>query len=451
MKTKVVLFGAMMFTSVASFAVTGAQNGSKYGTGQDSVECVQNLSLTSQYAKQGDYKSAAEFWEKCYANCPQSSKNIYIYGAKILADQLKNEKNPAKQGEIFDKLMGLYDNRAKYFGNDSKMNANQILGEKALDYVRYAPASRDPQKKVAYQWMNEVIEKEGVKCKASLFQSYFSLSDSYFKANKDGFRQTYINDYLKISPFLSERINSGDPKDSASYGPVKAMVDAAFARSGAADCKTLDGVYASQIEGKKSDKDFLNMVLKLYSIADCEESSVYFKASAYKHAIEPSAGSAMGLAQQAYLKKDRSTALNYFKQAVDLETDKAAKSKLQIKIATIYKEMGNYTAAREAARTSLTYQANSTAYIIIGMLYAEYNSSISDDYTIKQTAFWAAVDKLERAKAVDPSCTAAVNKMIASYKDVFPAKSELFMRGIKDGDSYTVPGWIGEKTTVRGK
>ena len=102
MKTKVVLFGAMMFTSVASFAVTGAQNGSKYGTGQDSVECVQNLSLTSQYAKQGDYKSAAEFWEKCYANCPQSSKNIYIYGAKILADQLKNEKNPAKQGEIFD-------------------------------------------------------------------------------------------------------------------------------------------------------------------------------------------------------------------------------------------------------------------------------------------------------------------------------------------------------------
>ncbi len=451
MKTKVVLFGAMMFTSVTSFAVTGAQNGSKYGTGQDSVECVQNLSLTSQYAKQGDYKSAAEFWEKCYANCPQSSKNIYIYGAKILASQLKEEKTPAKQNALFDKLMKLYDDRAKYFGNDAKMNSTQILGEKAMDYMRYAPASRDPQKKMAYQWLTEVIDKEGSKCKASIFQSYFTLSDSYFKENKDGFRQTYINDYLKISPMISERINSGNAKDSAAYGPVKSMIDAAFAKSGAADCKTLDGVYASQLDAKKSDKDFLNMVLKLYLIADCQESSVYFKASAYKHAIEPSAGSAMGLAQQAYLKKDRSTALNYFKQAVELENDKATKSKIQVKIATIYKEMGNYTAAREAARASLAYQANSTAYIIIGMLYAEYNSSISDDYTIKQTAFWAAVDKLESAKAVDPSCASAVNKMIASYKEVFPDKSELFMRGIKDGDSYTVPGWIGEKTKVRGK
>ncbi|MCQ2209515.1 MAG: hypothetical protein MJZ34_04415 [Paludibacteraceae bacterium] len=452
MNTKVVILGTMMTVSCASFAVTGAQNGSKYGTGQDSVDCVQNLSLTSQYAKQGDYKSAADFWEKCYANCPQSSKNIYIYGVKIVAYQLQNEKDPAKQGVLFNKLMGLYDDRAKYFGNDRKMNKNQILADKALDYIKYVPASRDPEKKMAYQWLTEVIDKEGSNCKASVFQNFFALSDSYFKANKDGFRQTYINDYLKLGPLLTERINSGDEKDSANYSIVKGVVDAAFAQSGAADCKTLDGVYASQLDTKKNDKDFLNMVLKLYSIADCEESSVYFKASAYKHAIDPTAGSAMGLAAQAYMKKDRSTALNYFKQAVDLETDKEMKSKLQIKIATIYKELGNYSASREAARAAINYQANnSKAYIIIAMLYAEYNSSIADDATIKQTAYWAAVDKLEKAKAVDPSCAATVNKMISQYKEVFPVKSELFMRNIKEGDSYTVPGWIGEKTTVRGK
>jgi hypothetical protein len=41
--------------------------------------------------------------------------------------------------------------------------------------------------------------------------------------------------------------------------------------------------------------------------------------------------------------------------------------------------------------------------------------------------------------------------MIATYKEYFPPASELFMRNIKNGDSYTVPGWINEKTTVRAK
>ena len=450
MKTKVVLLGVMMSASVTSFAVTGVQSGTKYGTGQDSIDCIQNLSLFSSYAKQGDMKIAIQPWEECYAKCPQCSKNIYIYGPKILGYQIQEEKDANKKNKLFDQLMKVYDDRAKYFGNDRKMNKNQILGEKAIDYIKYAPATRD--KKIAYQWMSEVIDKEGTACKASLFQSYFNLSDAMFKGNKNGFRQTYIDDYLKITPLMSERAQSGDPKDSANYGGVKAVIDAMFAQSGAADCKTLDEVYSSQIDAKKNDKVFLNMVLKLYSIADCDESTVFFKASAYKHAIDPSASSARGMAAQAYNKKDKNTALKYFKEAVSLETDNAEKSKLQVKIAAIYREQGNYTAAREAARAALSYQGNnSKAYILIGMLYAQYNASISDDVVIKQTAYWAAVDKLEKAKAVDPSCAADVNKMISAYKDVFPAKTELFMRNIKEGDSYTVPGWIGEKTTVRGK
>ena len=452
MKANVFLLGAAMAASVASFAATGVQTGTQYGTGKDSVDCLQNLSLFSTYAKQKDYKSAIEFWEQCYANCPQSSKNIYIHGPKILEYQILNEQDINKKGKLFDKLMKVYDDRIKYFGNDRKMGKNQILVDKADDYVKYVPTARDPQKKVAYQWLKSVIDEEGSRCKLSAYVNYFNLSDALFKANKDGFRQTYIDDYLKITPLMTERIHAGNEKDSINFTTVKASVDAMFAQSGAADCKTLDGVYASQIDAKKSDKEFLNMVLKLYAIADCEESSVYFKASAYKHAIDPSATSARGMAAQAYNKKDKATALKYFKEAVSLETDNSSKSKMQVKIASIYREQGNYTASRDAAKAALNYNPNnSTAYILIAMLYAEYNSTISDDGTIRQTAFWAAVDKLEKAKAVDPSCAANVNKMIKNYKEVFPSKTELFMRSIKDGDSYTVPGWIGEKTVVRGK
>lgn len=454
MKKRVILLGAMMAFASAAFAATGIQSGTKYGTGQDSIDCRTNLSLFSSYAKQKNYKDAAEFWEKVYTNCPASSKNIYIYGPKIIAYQIekaKEVKDANAQNKLFDKLMKVYDDRIKYFGNDRKMNKHQILAEKAMDYIDYCPDARDPQKGAAYEWLKQAIEAEGSKLKAAAYQKYFVLSDRFFAANKETFRQTYIDDYLKLSPLVAERIQSGDEKDSANFTLIKNSLDATFAKSGAAECSTLDKIYSSQVESKKNDKAFLNMVTRLYGIADCENSAVYFKAAAYKHAVDPTASSARGLAQQAYSKKDRSTALKYFKEAISLESDNTEKAKLQMKVATIYKELGNPSASREAARAALNYRSDmANAYILIAMLYAE-NTNISDDYVLKQTAFWAAVDKLEKAKAVDPSCAANVNKMINSYKQVYPDKTELFMRNLTEGASFTVPGWINEKTTVRGK
>ena len=451
MKTKVFFLGLAMTVSALSMAQKGIQDGSKYGHGEDSVQCMQNLSLFTQYAKQGDYKSAAEFWEKAYADCPQSSKNIYIYGPKIVGYQIKTAKDAAQKEKLFDKLMKVYDDRIKYFGNDRKQGKDYILGRKAIDYVEYVPDSRDPMKSQAYKWLSDVIAAQGTNCEVSVFQQYFLLSDASFKKNPNTFRSTYIDDYMKVTPLLAERAASGVAKDSI-YGTVKDAIDAMFAKSGAADCNTLDGVYASQVEEKKSDKDFLNMVLKLYSIANCDKSAVYFKASAYKHAIEPSASSARGLAAQAYSKKDYSKAITYFKEAVELETDNIEKAKSQQNLAVIYHSMRNYSQAKAAAQAAISYNPKSSdSYILIAVLYAENNAAISSDAVIQMTAFWAAVDKLEKAKAVNPSCASTVNKMIATYKEYFPPASELFMRNIKNGDTYTVPGWINEKTVVRAK
>lgn len=451
MKAKVFILGLAISFSALSMAQKGIQDGSKYGHGEDSVQCLQNLSLFAQYAKQGDYKSAIPFWEKAYADCPQSSKNIYIYGPKILEYQIKTAKDAAQKDKLFDRLMKVYDDRIKYFGNDRKYGKNYIMGRKAIDYIEFVPDGRDPMKNQAYKWLSDVIDAQGTSCEVSVLQQYFVLSDALFKHNPNSFRSTYIDDYMKVTPLLAERAASGVAKDTI-YGNVKAMVDAMFAKSGAADCNTLDGVYASQIEEKKDDKEFLNMVLKLYSIADCDKSSVYFKASAYKHAIEPSASSARGLATQAYSKKDYNKAISYFKEAVSLETDNLEKAKSQQNLAVIYHELRNYTQARAAALSAINYNPRSSdSYILIAVLYAENNSAISSDAVIQMTAFWAAVDKLEKAKAVNPSCASTANKLIATYKDYFPPASELFMRNIKNGDSYTVPGWINEKTTVRTK
>lgn len=454
MKTNSIFLGLMIAAMPAvSFAQKGINDGSKYGHGEDSIRCMQNLSMMTTYTKQKDYVSAAQCWEIVYAECPKCSKNVYTNGAEILESQYTKETDAAKKEKIFDRLMKLYDDRIKYFGNDKKYGKYYILGKKAMDYIQYVPASRnDPNKKVAYQWLSEVIANEGSKTSANIFSMYSYLSDVIYKSEKDGFRDTYIADYIKISPLINERIanSAGNEKDSTAYSSVKAEVDQRFAASGAADCKTLDGVYGSKLEANKDNKDFLNTVLKLYAFADCEESSVYFKASAYKHKIEPSASSARGLASQSIKNKDYNKALTYLNEAVSLETSNYDKSDIQLKIAGIYKELKNPTASRAAAQKAISFnKSNSNAYLLIGLLYASFNSDISDDAVIRQTAFWAAVDQFEKAKQANPAKAADANKLINAYKQYFPAADQLFMRNIIKGQSFTVPGWINEKTTVR--
>jgi tetratricopeptide (TPR) repeat protein len=437
--------GVLSAMILSAFSFTGtAQSG--FASEKDSIDfCTQNLSLFGTYVKQNDYESAWDFWIRAFAQCPGSHVSIYSVGPRIVNWKLEAETNPAEKEKLFNMLMKVYDDRITYFGNDARYDKAYILGRKAIEYMQNVDPAKDPLKEKAYEWMKEAVELKGSGNEAAVLLQYFLLSDAMYKRKGNQFKQEYINDYLKIVPLLGERINSGDSISAA----IRLMANRMFYESGVTDCKSLDKYYASQLESKKQDKDFLRKVLALYRNVDCEESTVYFKAAGYMYRIEPSASSANGLGVQAYNNKDYNKAISYFEEAVGLENDRLEKSKIQMKIAAVYSQLGNYVRARSASQTALSYNPNnSAAYILIAHLYVQYATLADDDAVIQRTAYWAAVDKLEKAKAVDPSSAENVNKLINSYKLHFPPQSELFIRNIT-GDTYTVPGWIQEKTTVR--
>ncbi len=147
-------------------------------------------------------------------------------------------------------------------------------------------------------------------------------------------------------------------------------------------------------------------------------------------------------------------ALSYLGREVTLTNDKSVKSLCYFNIATLQSANKNYEASRAAALKCLQFDpTEGRAYILIATLYASYRQSISDIPAVQNTAYWAACDKLEKAKSVDPGVASKANSLLSQYKQYFPDKSELFMRGINvnAGASYSVPGWINEKTTVRFK
>jgi tetratricopeptide (TPR) repeat protein len=177
-----------------------------------------------------------------------------------------------------------------------------------------------------------------------------------------------------------------------------------------------------------------------------------YKVSEYQHNIEPSGASAFGLARMYLKAQDIDRALEFYAQAVDLTEDATQKGEYLNQMATLHLSQDNLTQSRNHALRAIEVRPDWGApYILIGKAYALSANSIGSKELEKKSAYWAAVDKFMKAKSVDPSVADEANEQIRIYSAHFPAKDEVFFEGLEVGATYSVGGWINERTTVRTK
>ena len=177
----------------------------QFGSGADSARCVENISLFIPYAKAGNFKDAYEFWKITYDECPAATKDIYLYGVRIVGWQIENEKDPAKKAALIDKLMAVYDQRIKYFGDDSRYGKDWIVSRKAQDYIQYMGDKADV--KVLYGWLGEVITEFKEKTEA-LAVSYCMYSSHQQLLKDPNFKEQFIQKYLKCSAIFDTQVST---------------------------------------------------------------------------------------------------------------------------------------------------------------------------------------------------------------------------------------------------
>lgn len=411
-------------------------------------ECLVNISLFNESAKNKQFADALGPWNAAYKDCPNANKVIYSRGRDIVLWELDQAKDDATYKKTFDKLMGMYDNRIKYFGTDERYPTPWILGIKGLDYI--AKVKNDVLKKPAYEWLSKSVDGLNDKSEIAVLSNLVILSYGIYKAEPTH-AEKFIADYLKVNGILETLAASEEQKVSEPATQTKQALETLFAQSGAADCKTLDGIYKDKLVQNKTNKEFLNSVISFYRRVRCNESEVYFDAAVAVHKIDPTAESAAGCGAMSYKKGEFSNAIAFYDEATKLTTDKSLKADYQYTIAQIlYKEMNNFPRAREYARNSLEFNPNNgSAYILIGIMYAK-SKGIYDDPVLSKTVYWVAVDKFVKAKQLDSSVTADANKLINTYSEYFPSKEDIFFQPqLQAGASFTVGGWIGETTTCR--
>ena len=126
----------LLATALTLGAQTGVETGTPFGSGDDSIQCRQNISLFTTYVKAKNFKEAYPFWLEALEKCPGSTKNIYLYGVQIINWKIEKAENDAARHDAIEKLLKLYDMRIKYFGDDPKYGKDYITTAKINDYLR---------------------------------------------------------------------------------------------------------------------------------------------------------------------------------------------------------------------------------------------------------------------------------------------------------------------------
>lgn len=434
-------------------AVLALSAGMSSAMAQDQTNCNSNSSVSHEAVKAGNFKDAYKPWKAVLDNCPTLRFYTFSDGYKILKGlmgQIK-DKNSPEYKKYFDELMNTHDLRIKYtpefLANGIKVSsADEALGIKAVDYIAFAPKL---DVNVAYDWLSKSVDAvKGESAGATLFY-FLQMSLDKLKTTP-AHKEQFIQDYLNASEYADAAIAAETKETSKkAYQGIKDNLVALFINSGTADCESLQGIYAPKVEANKTDLAYLKKVIDIMKMMRCTDSEAYQQASFYVYKIEPSAEAATGCAYQAYKKGDIDGAVKFFDEAIKLETDNAKKAEKAYAAATVLASAKKLSQARSYAQRAISFNENYGApYILIANLYA-MSPNWSDESALNKCTYFAVIDKLQRAKSVDPSVAEEANKMIGRFAGHTPQAKDLFMLGYKAGDRITIGGWIGETVTIR--
>lgn len=462
------LFLLALLLSTASYAQETLDNAARFGTGADSVKCLQNISIYTEYVKTNNFAEAYTPWKEVFTQHPLAQVSTYTNGVKILKYFITKEKDPAKKAAYAKELMDVYDQQIK---NLDQLNTlvktpsteGSVLGQKAFSYVTYVPGVNT---KTAYDMLSKAVSMEKGLTEYYIIQQFMKTSLDYYKEDKNHGEQL-IQDYLDASGYIVEVLDKyndrlqfytekGDTVRAGQYEKAidatriaKDNIDGYFINSGAANCEDLQAIYAPKVEENKNDSTYLKKVISIMGMLKCTDQEAYLAASEYAHAIDPTPQSAMGCGYRYYKKGETNKALEYFDQAIQLEPSHINKADLYYKVGFVLYTLKQYSKARSYAQNAIGLNPRFGApYILIANCYAASPKWDEDDVLNKCTYF-LVIDKLQRAKAVDPTVGNEANKLIASYKTYTPQYQEIFMRGHKVGDPIRIGGWINESTTIQ--
>ncbi len=425
---------------VVALAMGGsALHAQKYGkTPEDSIKCLQNLSVYQEFYKQKNYTGAYDAWKQVLELCPATSLNTYIRGNTILKQMIAATKDPAQRGQYFDEMMKLWDMRAQYYGRPG-----YCLGMKAKDMRDYAPSRLED----AMELFNQALAYANEPNFVNIPYFYFECMRDAYKAQKIS-KDDLFAAYDKATTIL-EDIAEQDLSDETANTMMN-TISKMFEPY--ASCEDLVAMYTEKFETNKGDAEFLRKATKMLASRGCTDAEIFFQLTDALYELHPTPESAYLMAQMCNRNEDFGRIGAFLSDETISQLPADQQENAYLLVANACWRLNHYGDGRRACTKALQINPNSgRAYLLLGMLYAAGADACPGDGTpiAKRAPFWAAVDMFAKAKAVDPSVAEAANSAIATYSQHFPSADDLFTYGLREGSSYQISCWFTHTTTIR--
>ena len=411
-------------------------------------QLLESVSLYQQDVKQYKaskdaryYEDAYPYWHNIVANCPRQSKNLYLNGANIMKAMIAKAETPADRDTLIAELMHMYDIRIANYGEAAKVTAMKAADLEAL---------KKNDALAEYYALYDQAVKMGEDLEAAYLVKYMEATINYVRAGLAD-PTLVVDNYDVASDLLEEELrkNAADSVKSATIRSYIAGVENAFAPY--ASCDQLVAIYGKKFEADPENIDLLKKITNIMMRKRCTDQELFFRATQNLYRLEPTPTTALRMGMMCLQNKEYSKATEYLNEAVKGVEEKD-RYRAYLYLGNAYFGAKNYSAARTAYNRAAECDASKgEPYLMIAQLYGSTASTAKDDNISGRSAYWAAVDKAMRAKQIDPSESnvEAANRLISTYSANFPKQADAFMAGLENGQRMTVPGWIGETTTIR--
>ncbi len=457
MKRSIILTGlAILFAGLLSSNLQAQEDTNqipKYG--KDSIKTLTKLSLYQEFYNQWKRDSysgnaihdALDSWRWLFDNAPRVSQNMYIHGSKMYRYLIKKADDEKRKEGLLDTLMAVYDKRLTYFPTHSngKSQEGKLLGYKGVDMYQFAPDRIDE----VYDILKRSVSLREENSQSAVLVYYFRTAIKKHK-NGDADKSIIVETYDEISEIIDENLEkyANNKRRLSMWENVKGNIENSFEPY--ATCEDLTRIYRVKFEENPEDTELLDKITNILDKKGCDDTELFFEATKKLHELEPTAESAKKMGRMLLAEENYDNAIKYLKESTELFDDEVEKADAFKILANIYSMEEEFVTAREYAQKALELiPKDGELYIMIGDMYASSADQCGDNDLTSKAAYWAAVDKYQKAKEIDNTVADEANNRINTYKKYFPRKETVFFHDLEVGDSYEVECWINETTTVR--
>ncbi|RRO24303.1 tetratricopeptide repeat protein [Flavobacteriaceae bacterium 14752] len=452
MKTKLIVLSIALFMG---FSKSFAQ------------ECNKNLSLFNDSAKAGIYQDALPKYEKLIKECPTINIALYQRADKMFEEMIEATKDEAKQKELAKKQIENFKLRLKHFPQESPkgqifveigkvMYSNKIGSvEEQFKYFDDAWSQdpdnfRSPMGLYIYFILFDKLEDAGKKDINQLFVKYDEVINQIERMENE---QALVAKPIMVKKENQETLSPNEKrklKNSGiylrNYSKIKKGINNVLGQK--ADCDNLIPMYTKDFEEKKTNKEWLQIAASKMNGKDCTDDPLFFKLVEALHDLEPSAKTAFYLGRLAKANGDTNKAMEYYKNAAELEEEPLDKAKAYFSIAEVYKKRGAFSSARKYYNLALDNKPSmGIAYLRIASMIAGSANNCGDNTFNKRAIYWKAAEYARRAASVDANLASNATETANSYQQRAPSKTDIFQEEMQ-GKTVTFSCWVGGSVKV---